>query len=197
MAQDLESILVCIEDRTAHDRRTNRVQPIAERRHNSKIPPAALQPPKQVGILIAIRCDRAAVCHHDICGQEIVTGCSVNPHEPTISAAQRKSGNADLGICPAANRQTAGLSCAGYFPTPRAALGLHAASCRIDSASCHERPVDPPSTITDRCTGTTASASPHRDEKLVLAGKAHCPPDILLFCGKGYQRGSPIDPAVP
>ena len=38
----------------------NRVQPIAERRHNPEIPPATPQRPKQVGILIAICCDRAA-----------------------------------------------------------------------------------------------------------------------------------------
>src|SRR5262249_61011812 len=68
MAQDLEGILVCIEDRTADDCRANRVQAIAERCHNPKIPPAAPQRPKQVRIFIAIRCDRAAVRHYDICG---------------------------------------------------------------------------------------------------------------------------------
>jgi hypothetical protein len=121
----------------------------------------------------------------------------MNPHEPTITAAQRKSGNADLRIRPAGNRQTKGLSCAVEFAPQHSALGLRAAGRCIDLNCLHEREVDHKSIIADRCTGTIVSASPHCDEKLVLAGKAQCDHDILLFCAKGYQRGSTIDPSVP
>src|SRR5262249_3370909 len=197
MAWDLEGILVRIHDRTADDCWANRVQPIAERRHNPKIPPAAPQRPKQVRILIAIRCDRAAVRHYDICGQEIVTSCSMNTHEPTIAAAQRKSGNANLGICPAGNRQTEGLSCAVEFAPQHSALGLRAAACGIDLDCLHEREVDHKAIIADRCTGTTVSASTHCDEKLVLARISQCDDDLLLICAKRDQRRSTINPSIP
>src|SRR5262245_18125365 len=121
----------------------------------------------------------------------------MNSHEPTIAAAQRQSGNADLGIRPAGNRQTEGLSCAVEFAPQPSALGLRAAGCCIDLNCLHEREVDHKSIIADRCTSTTVSASPHCDEKLVLAGKPQCDHDILLVCAKGNQRGSTIDPSVP
>src|SRR6516162_9445277 len=54
----------------------------------------------------------------------------------------------------------------------------------IDLNCLHEREVDHKSIIADRGTGTTVSASPHCDEKLVLAGKPHCDHDILLVCAK-------------
>src|SRR5262245_40565848 len=95
----------------------------------------------------------------------------MNTHQPTIAAAQRKSGNADLGIRPARNRQTEGLSCAVEFAPQHSALGLGAADCCIDLNCLHVREVDHKSIIADRCTSTTVSASPHCDEKLVLAGK--------------------------
>src|SRR5262245_25791200 len=108
----------------------------------------------------------------------------MNPHEPTLAAAQRQSGNADLGIRPAGYRQTGGLSCAVEFAPQRSALGLRAAACGIDLNCLHEREVDHQAIIADRCTCTTVSASTHCDEKLVLAGKAQCDHDILLVCAK-------------
>src|SRR5262249_9367329 len=121
----------------------------------------------------------------------------MNPHEPTIAAAQRQSVNADLGIRPAGNRQTEGLSCAVEFPPQHSALGLSAAGCGIDLNCLHEREVDYKSIIANRCTGTTVSASPHRDEKLVLAGKSQCDHDLLIIRAKGDQRRSTIDPSIP
>ena len=121
----------------------------------------------------------------------------MNTHQPTISAAQRQSGNADLGIRPAGNRQTEGLSCAVEFAPQHSALGLRAAGCCIDLNCLHVREVDHKSIIADRCTGTTVSASTDCNEKLVLAGKPQCDHDLLLFCAKDDQRGSTIDPSVP
>jgi len=121
----------------------------------------------------------------------------VNAHQPTIAAAQRKSGNADLRICPAGNRQTEGLRCAVEFAPQHSALGLRAAGCCIDLNCFHKREVDHKSIITDRCTGTTVSASPHCDEKLVLAGKSQYDHDLLLVCAKRDQRRSTIDPSIP
>src|SRR5262245_29801802 len=120
----------------------------------------------------------------------------MNTHQTTISGAQRKSGKADLGIRPAGNRQTEGLSCAVEFAPQHSALGLRATGCCIDLNCLHEREVDYKSIIANRCTGTTVSASPHCDEKLVLAGKAQRDHDIRLVCAKGDQRGSTIDPSV-
>src|SRR5215469_2441167 len=121
----------------------------------------------------------------------------MNTHQPTIAAAQRKSGDADLGIRPAGNCQTKGLSCAVEFAAQHSALGLHAAACGIDLNCLHEREVDHKAIIADRCAGTTVSASPHCDEKLVLAGKAQCDHDILLIRAKRDQRRSTIDPSIP
>src|SRR5262245_43685181 len=95
----------------------------------------------------------------------------MNTHEPTIAAAQRQSGNTDLGIRPTRYRQTEGLRCAVEFAPQHSALGLRAVGRCIDFDCLHEREVDHKSIIADRCTGTTVSASPHCNEKLVLAGK--------------------------
>ena len=108
----------------------------------------------------------------------------MNAHEPTIAAAQRKSGDADLGIRPAGNRQTEGLRCAVEFAPQHSALGLRAAGYCIDLNCLHGREVDHKSIIADRCTGTTVSASPHCNEKLVLAGKSQCDDNLLLVCAK-------------
>src|SRR5262245_53489322 len=70
----------------------------------------------------------------------------MNTHQPTIAAAQRQSGNADLGIRPAGNRQTEGLSCAVEFAPQDSALGLRAAGCCIDLNCLHgERSITSPS----------------------------------------------------
>src|SRR5215469_7220994 len=114
----------------------------------------------------------------------------MNTHQPTIAAAQRQSGNADLGIRPAGNRQTEGLSCAVEFAPQHSALGLRAAGCCINLNCPHEREVDHKSIIADRRTGTTVSASPHCDEKLVLAGKPQCDHNLLLMCAERDQRRS-------
>src|SRR5215475_9387905 len=121
----------------------------------------------------------------------------MNPHEPTIAAAQRQSGNADLGIRPAGNRQTEGLSCAVEFSPQHSALGLSAAGCGIDLNCLHKREVDHKPIIANCCTGTTVSASPHCDEKLVLAGKSQCDHDLFLIRAKRDQRRSTIDPSIP
>src|SRR5262245_8837333 len=121
----------------------------------------------------------------------------MNTHQPTIAAAQRQSGNADLGIRPAGNRQTKGLSCAVEFAPQHSAPGARATGRCIDLNCLHEREVDHKSIIADRGTGTTVSASPHCDEKLVLAGKAQCDHDLLLVCAKRDQRRSTIDPSIP
>src|SRR5215470_693834 len=121
----------------------------------------------------------------------------MNSHEPAVAASQRQSGNADLGIRPAGNRQTEGLSCAVEFAPQHSALGLSAAGCGIDLNRLHEREVDHKSIIANRSTGTTVSASPHCDEKLVLAGKSQCDHDLPLVCAKGDQRRSTIDSPVP
>src|SRR5215475_5459261 len=121
----------------------------------------------------------------------------MNSHEPPIAAAQRQSGNADLGIRPAWNRQTKGLSCAVEFAPQHSALGLRAAGCCIDLNCFHEREVDHETIIADRCTGTTMSASPNCDEGLMLAGKSQCDHDVALVCTKGDQRRPTIDPPVP
>jgi hypothetical protein len=121
----------------------------------------------------------------------------MNTHEPTIAAAQRQSGNADLGIRSAGNRQTEGLSCAVEFAPQHSALGLRAAARGIDLNCFHEREVDHKSVIADRCAGTTVSASTHCEEKLVLAGKSQCDHDLLHICAKRDQRRSTIDPSIP
>jgi hypothetical protein len=108
----------------------------------------------------------------------------MNAHEPTIAAAQGQSGNANLRIRPAGNRQTRGLRRPVEFVPQYSALGLHGASCRVDLNCLHEREVDHKSIIADRCTGTTVSATPHCDEKLVLAGKSQCDDNLLLVCAK-------------
>ena len=108
----------------------------------------------------------------------------MNTHEPTIAAAQGQSGNANLRIRPAGNRQTKGLRCAVEFAPQHSALGLRAAGCCIDLNCFHKREVDHKSIIADRCTGTTVSASPHCNEKLVLAGKSQCDDNLLLVCAK-------------
>src|SRR5262249_1874388 len=122
---------------------------------------------------------------------------SMNTHEPAIAAAQRQSGNADLGIRPTGNRQTEGLSCAVEFAPQHSALGLSAAGCGIDLNCLHEGEVDHKSIMANRCTGTTVSPSPHCDEKLVLAGKSQCDHDLPLVCAKGNQGWSTIDPSIP
>src|SRR6516165_8991488 len=121
----------------------------------------------------------------------------MNPHEPTVAAAQRQSGNADLGIRPAGNRQTEGLSCAVELAPQHSALGLSDPGCGVDLNCLHEREVDHKSIIANRCTGTTVSASPHCDKKPALAGKAQCDHDLPLVCAKGDQGRSTIDPPVP
>src|SRR5262249_25458661 len=122
---------------------------------------------------------------------------SMNPHEPTIAAAQRQSCNANLGIRPAGNHQTVGLSRAIEFAPQHSALGLSAAGYDIDLNCLHEREVDHKSIIANRCTGTTVSASPHCDEKLVLASKSQCDHDLLVIRAKRDQRRSTIDPSIP
>jgi hypothetical protein len=122
---------------------------------------------------------------------------TTSPHEPTIAAAQRQSSNANLGICPAGNRQTEGLSCTVEFAPQHSALGLRAAASGIDLNCLHEREVDHKAIIADRCACTTVSASPYCDEKLVLAGKSQCDHDLLLICAKRDQRRSTIDPSIP
>src|SRR5262249_12030290 len=108
----------------------------------------------------------------------------MNTHEPAIAAAQCQSGNADLGIRPTGNRQTEGLRCAVELAPQRSALGVSAGTCSIHLDCLHEREVDHKSTIAAPCTGTTVPASPHCNEKVVLAGKSQCNHDLLLICAK-------------
>src|SRR5262249_17989486 len=103
----------------------------------------------------------------------------------------------DVGTGTAGKRETKGLRRPVEFDPQYSALGLHGASCRVDLNCLHEREVDHKSIIANRCTGTTVSASPHCDEKLVLAGKSQCDHDLLIIRAKHDQSRSTIDPSIP
>src|SRR5262249_20716999 len=104
--------------------------------------------------------------------------------QPAIAASERQSGNADLGIGAARNRQTEGLGCSVEFAPQNSALSARASVFCIDFNRLHERKIDHQSIITDRCTSTTVSTTPHCDENTVFAGKAHRDHDVRFVCTK-------------
>jgi hypothetical protein len=85
------------------------VKTITERGDDPEISASAPHRPEQINILGVARRNRTAVRHDDIGPDEIVAGRPIKAHQPAITAAQGQSGNADLGIRTAGNRQTRGL----------------------------------------------------------------------------------------
>jgi len=70
------------------------------------------------------------------------------------------------------------------FAPQHSALSAHASICCIDFNRLHERKINHQSIITDRCTSTTVSTTPHCDENTMFASKVHRGHNVRFVCTK-------------
>src|SRR5262249_21748893 len=129
--------------------------------------------------------------------QKIVARRPIKTHQPAVPAAQRKSGNSDLRVRAARNRQANGLGCPVELGPSYAALSARRPVGGIHFDCLHERKVDHQSIIADGCAGNIVSAPSHGGEKLVLASETDRSHDVRIIGAKRYKSGPTVNPSVP
>lgn len=176
-AGDLESVLRP-EQQHHHRHRRQGVQLQRDGGRHPEIPPAAVQGPEQLRVLVRTGVDRAAVRRHQLDGDEIVAGEPELPLQPARSAAECEAADAGGGGPAAGGRQIVGLAGPVEVAHRGSAADTRRTLHRVDDHGVHPAQVHDDPVVVERHAGDAVPAAAYRDLEVVLAAEADGPGDI-------------------
>ncbi len=186
-----------VEQHPAVDHRTHLMQTIAQRGHNSKVPPAPAQPPEKLRVDAGAGAHQSPIRRHQIGRQQVIDGQSILTHQPAHPAPQGKTGDTGGRDQPARGGQALSLGSQVELAPRQARLGRCRAPRRVDLDAFHQRQVDHHPAVAGAKAGHVMPAAPHRRQHIVLTREPHRLHHIRLSRAADNQAGAPIDHSIP
>ncbi len=176
--------------------RADRVQPEEERGDDAEVAAAAAHRPEQVGVLIRIGGDEAAVGEHHIHLEQVVNRQAERAREVADAAAERQPADSRRGDEAARGRQPEWM-CRVVYLAPQGATGDPRRPVnRVHADAFHVGEVDHEPVVDGAQPGAVVPAAAHRERQLLLAGKIHCCHHVCGIHTLRDQPGPPVNHAV-
>ena len=172
------------------------MEPVLERRHDAEVPPAAADPPEEVGPLLLADRDGRGIGRHEVDRDEVVAGQPVAPHQEADAAAERQARDARAAHGASGRRQAVGDGL-GVEVGPRAAgIGSCGSRCDIDTRAPHEGEVDEKTPVARAMAGDVVTAAANGDRQAPLPCVRNGPQDVRRAAAAHDRRRMSVDRAV-
>ncbi len=184
-------------DQPGEDLGAQGVEVELERGHHAEVAAAALDRPKQIGVLRRAGRHQLPLGVDHVGRAEVVSGQPVLPAEPAEPAAQRQPGHAGGGVDPGGGGQSEGLGLVVQVPEGHAGVDPSPAAVGIDVDRAHPRQIDHHAPIADGAPRDVVTGALDRHQQAVFTAKAHRLHHVGDAAATHDQRRVAIDHRVP